>query len=149
MSARCSASLKARRRGGVEAAGGAAAVEALLDPVAVGGGHRAVEKTAGQQLDLGAGAGQRRGEGAVVGRREGRGIDQLHLASPAIIVAGVAPALSYCVVNTNGREYLLACLDAIERTHPAGVEREILVLDNASDDGSAEAVRAPRRRRSA
>jgi N-acetylglucosaminyl-diphospho-decaprenol L-rhamnosyltransferase len=50
--------------------------------------------------------------------------------------------LSYCVVNTNGRELLLACLDAIERTHPAGVEREILVLDNASDDGSAETVRA-------
>ena len=54
----------------------------------------------------------------------------------------LAPTLSYCVVNTNGREYLLACLAAIERTHPAGVEREILVLDNASDDGSAEAVRA-------
>jgi len=51
------------------------------------------------------------------------------------------PTLSYCVVNTNGREYLLACLAAIERAHPAGVEREILVLDNASDDGSAEAVR--------
>jgi GT2 family glycosyltransferase len=45
-------------------------------------------------------------------------------------------------VNTNGREYLLACLAAIERTHPAGVEREILVLDNASEDASAEAVRA-------
>jgi GT2 family glycosyltransferase len=59
-----------------------------------------------------------------------------------IIVTAVAPTLSYCVVNTNGREYLLACLDAIERTHPAGVEREILVLDNASTDGSAEAVRA-------
>ncbi|MGN6816722.1 MAG: glycosyltransferase family 2 protein [Solirubrobacterales bacterium] len=52
------------------------------------------------------------------------------------------PLLSYCVVNTNGREYLLACLAAIERTHPAGVEREVLVLDNASDDGSAEAVQA-------
>ncbi len=52
------------------------------------------------------------------------------------------PTLSYCVVNTNGREYLLACLAAIERTHPAGMEREILVLDNASEDGSAEAVRA-------
>jgi N-acetylglucosaminyl-diphospho-decaprenol L-rhamnosyltransferase len=50
--------------------------------------------------------------------------------------------LSYCVVNTNGREMLLACLAAIERTHPAGVEREILVLDNASTDGSAAAVRA-------
>jgi GT2 family glycosyltransferase len=59
----------------------------------------------------------------------------------AIIVPAVTPTLSYCVVNTNGRDYLLACLDAIERTHPQGVEREILVLDNASDDGSAEAVR--------
>jgi N-acetylglucosaminyl-diphospho-decaprenol L-rhamnosyltransferase len=58
------------------------------------------------------------------------------------MVAGVAPMLSYCVVNTNGREDLAACLDAIERTHPAGVEHEILVLDNASEDGSAEAVRA-------
>jgi GT2 family glycosyltransferase len=48
--------------------------------------------------------------------------------------------LSYCVVNTNGRDLLLACLEAIERTAPAGVEREVLVLDNASDDGSAEAV---------
>ena len=57
-------------------------------------------------------------------------------------MTGVAPTLSYCVVNTNGREYLLACLAAIERTHPAGVEREVLVLDNASEDGSAEAVRA-------
>lgn len=50
------------------------------------------------------------------------------------------PALSYCVVNTNGREHLLACLEAIERGHPEGVEGEILVLDNASGDGSAEAV---------
>ena len=54
----------------------------------------------------------------------------------------LGPVISYCVVNTNGREMLLACLDAIERTHPAGVEREVLVLDNASDDGSAAAVRA-------
>ena len=54
----------------------------------------------------------------------------------------VAPALSYCVVNTNGRDDLLVCLDAIERTHPAAVEAEILVLDNASDDGSAAAVAA-------
>jgi len=56
-------------------------------------------------------------------------------------VTALSPTLSYCVVNTNGREYLLACLAAIERTHPAGVEREIIVLDNASDDGSAAAVR--------
>lgn len=49
--------------------------------------------------------------------------------------------VSYCVVNTNGRELLLRCLDAIERTTPPDLEHEILVLDNASDDGSAEAVR--------
>ena len=49
--------------------------------------------------------------------------------------------LSYCVVNTNGREDLLACLDAIAATHPEGVPHELLVLDNASSDGSAEAVR--------
>ena len=50
--------------------------------------------------------------------------------------------LSYCVVNTNGRAFLLACLEAIERTAPPDLDHEILVLDNASDDGSAEAVRA-------
>ena len=49
--------------------------------------------------------------------------------------------LSYCVVNTNGRDLLLACLESIARTHPAGVSHEVLVLDNASDAGSAEAVR--------
>ncbi len=48
--------------------------------------------------------------------------------------------LTYCVVNTNGREYLLACLAAIDRTHPAGLSREILVLDNCSDDGSVAAA---------
>jgi N-acetylglucosaminyl-diphospho-decaprenol L-rhamnosyltransferase len=44
-------------------------------------------------------------------------------------------------VNTGGRDYLLDCLAAIERTHPEGLEHELLVLDNASGDGSAEAVR--------
>ena len=53
----------------------------------------------------------------------------------------VAVLLSYCVVNTNGRELLLRCLDAIRATAPPGVEWEVLVLDNASDDGSAPAVR--------
>ncbi len=57
-------------------------------------------------------------------------------------MASVAPTLSYCVVNTDGREHLLACLEAIERSRPAGVEHEVLVLDNASADGSAEAVGA-------
>jgi GT2 family glycosyltransferase len=46
------------------------------------------------------------------------------------------------VVNTNGREWLMDCLAAIDRTHPPGVSYEVLVLDNASEDGSAEAVRS-------
>jgi len=54
----------------------------------------------------------------------------------------VEPTLSYCVVNTDGRDFLLACLASIERTAPAEVPREVLVLDNASRDGSADAVRA-------
>jgi len=44
--------------------------------------------------------------------------------------------LSYCVVNTNGRELLAACLAAIERTHPRELTHEVIVLDNASTDGS-------------
>jgi N-acetylglucosaminyl-diphospho-decaprenol L-rhamnosyltransferase len=50
--------------------------------------------------------------------------------------------LSYCVVNTGGRELLLRCLGAIRDTIPAGLDYEVLVLDNASVDGSADAVRA-------
>lgn len=50
--------------------------------------------------------------------------------------------LSYCVVNTGGRELLLRCLAAIRDTIPAGIDHEVLVLDNASTDGSAAAVRA-------
>jgi GT2 family glycosyltransferase len=49
--------------------------------------------------------------------------------------------ISYCVVNTNGRALLMRCLAAIERTHPPALDREVLVLDNASEDGSAAAVR--------
>jgi N-acetylglucosaminyl-diphospho-decaprenol L-rhamnosyltransferase len=52
--------------------------------------------------------------------------------------------VSYCVVNTGGREFLLACLEAIERTHPPDLEHELLVLDNCSDDGSVAAVEASR-----
>jgi N-acetylglucosaminyl-diphospho-decaprenol L-rhamnosyltransferase len=48
--------------------------------------------------------------------------------------------VSYCVVNTNGRDLLLACLRSIDAQAPDGMESEVLVLDNASDDGSADAV---------
>ena len=44
--------------------------------------------------------------------------------------------LSVSIVNTNSRELLLACLDSLR-----GENAEIVVLDNASEDGSADAVR--------
>jgi N-acetylglucosaminyl-diphospho-decaprenol L-rhamnosyltransferase len=50
--------------------------------------------------------------------------------------------LSYCVVNTQGRVLLLRCLDAIaaeRETLP--FDTEVLVLDNASSDGSPSAAR--------
>jgi hypothetical protein len=48
--------------------------------------------------------------------------------------------VSYCVVNTNGRAHLVRCLAAIAAQ---GIDdAEVLVLDNASDDGSADYVRA-------
>ena len=46
------------------------------------------------------------------------------------------PDVSVSIVNTNSRGLLLACLDSLEAEHA-----EIVVLDNASEDGSAEAVR--------
>jgi N-acetylglucosaminyl-diphospho-decaprenol L-rhamnosyltransferase len=44
--------------------------------------------------------------------------------------------LSVSIVNTNSRVLLLACLESLEAE-----DAEIVVLDNASEDGSAEAVR--------
>lgn len=49
--------------------------------------------------------------------------------------------LSFCIVNTNGRELLLRCLAAIRDTVPNGLGYEVLVLDNGSEDDSAAAVR--------
>jgi GT2 family glycosyltransferase len=50
--------------------------------------------------------------------------------------------LSFCVVNTDQRELLVHCLDAIAAERAAlPFETEVLVLDNASTDGSAGAAR--------
>jgi GT2 family glycosyltransferase len=55
----------------------------------------------------------------------------------------VAVEVSFCVVNTGQRELLLRGLDAIAAERAAlPFATEVLVLDNASDDGSAEAARA-------
>ncbi len=54
----------------------------------------------------------------------------------------MAVELSYCVVNTDHRELLLRCLDAIAVEQAScGLQTEVLVLDNASRDGSAAAAR--------
>jgi N-acetylglucosaminyl-diphospho-decaprenol L-rhamnosyltransferase len=51
--------------------------------------------------------------------------------------------LSFCIVNTSQRELLLRGLDAIARERAAlPFTTEVLVLDNGSRDGSAQAARA-------
>ena len=52
------------------------------------------------------------------------------------------PDVTVSIVNTSNRELLLACLESLEEDRArrrAAVE--VVVLDNASDDGSVEAVR--------
>ena len=50
--------------------------------------------------------------------------------------------LSFCVVNTEQRGLLRYCLDAIARERATvDFETEVLVLDNASQDGSVEVAR--------
>jgi hypothetical protein len=50
--------------------------------------------------------------------------------------------VSFCVVNTEQRELLVRCLDAIARERESlPFDCEVLVLDNASGDGSAGAAR--------
>jgi GT2 family glycosyltransferase len=51
--------------------------------------------------------------------------------------------LSYCVVSTDQRQLLRYCLDAIARERATvPFATEVVVLDNASRDGSADAARA-------
>jgi N-acetylglucosaminyl-diphospho-decaprenol L-rhamnosyltransferase len=57
----------------------------------------------------------------------------------------VAVELTFCVVNTEQRELLVRCLDAIAAERDAlPFETDVLVLDNASHDGSATAARRHR-----
>jgi N-acetylglucosaminyl-diphospho-decaprenol L-rhamnosyltransferase len=57
--------------------------------------------------------------------------------------AGLLPVeISFCVVNTEQRGLLRYCLDAIARERATvDFETEVLVLDNASLDGSADVAR--------
>ena len=48
--------------------------------------------------------------------------------------------LSVCIVNWNTRDYLRESLTALGQYSPAGADMEIIVVDNASADGSAAMV---------
>ncbi len=59
-----------------------------------------------------------------------------------LLCASVSVEISYCVVNTSQRELLLRGLDAIARERARlPFACEVLVLDNGSRDGSAQAAR--------
>jgi len=49
-----------------------------------------------------------------------------------------SPEISVVVINWNGREYLRACLESLARQ--TGVDFEVIVVDNGSQDGSPEMV---------
>ena len=50
-----------------------------------------------------------------------------------------SPELSIVIVSYNARDDLGACLDSLA-AHPPAISHEVVVVDNASTDGSAEAV---------
>jgi len=49
-------------------------------------------------------------------------------------------AVSFVVVNWNTRDLLLRCVDSIAHSVDEGISYEVVVVDNASDDGSVEAL---------
>lgn len=51
----------------------------------------------------------------------------------------VSPDVSVVVVSWNGRQYLQACLEAA--TAQDGIDAEVILVDNASTDGTSEFVR--------
>lgn len=53
----------------------------------------------------------------------------------------MTPNVGIAIVNRDGRELLLRCLDSLEALEWPNEALEVVVVDNASSDGSAEAVR--------
>ena len=72
-------------------------------------------------------------------------VDQIEaILEPAVSVADISPPrplISAIIVSYNTREMTLECLRTLE-TELRGCDTEIFLVDNASHDGSAEAVRA-------
>ncbi|MEO5678483.1 MAG: glycosyltransferase family 2 protein [Acidimicrobiales bacterium] len=58
---------------------------------------------------------------------------------PPADAPGPPPALSVVIVNWNAGAALAGCLDSLAR-HPPSVPHEIVVVDNGSSDGSAQAA---------
>jgi N-acetylglucosaminyl-diphospho-decaprenol L-rhamnosyltransferase len=54
---------------------------------------------------------------------------------------GTAPDVTVSIVNASSRETLVALLESLEPDREGPLSVEVVVLDNASDDGSPEAVR--------
>jgi N-acetylglucosaminyl-diphospho-decaprenol L-rhamnosyltransferase len=55
--------------------------------------------------------------------------------------AAASPELSILIVSYNTRDITLECLESLYR-HPPKVPYEVIIVDNASRDGSAEAIAA-------
>lgn len=51
------------------------------------------------------------------------------------------PDLSIVILNYNTKDFLLGCLQSIKEADLAGINTEIIVVDNASTDGSVETAR--------
>lgn len=51
------------------------------------------------------------------------------------------PDLTVSIINSGNLDLILACLESIHKTAD-GIELEVIVVDNASGDGSAEAIQA-------
>src|SRR5262245_11368198 len=80
-------------------------------------------------------------------RRTGRPVSRPHRtdarrAAVCREMSTVPVEVTYCVVNTEQRQFLVRCLDVIAtERQDLPFTTEVLVLDNASRDGSAGAAR--------
>jgi len=66
--------------------------------------------------------------------------DPIHSTNPCKLTPPPAQAVSIIIVNYNTRQLLLDCLDSVSEQSASG--DEVIVVDNRSADGSADAVAA-------